>query len=99
MGKFYKQWHKNGKENPHFYAVRKGRKKGIFNTWEECEASTKGYRHNEFKGFLCLDEAYSYLYYGKPPKNIKGPMDKFLKKKDDVILTKKDIQTINKLLK
>jgi hypothetical protein len=43
-----------------FYAVRKGRKIGIFNTWEECERQTKGVS-SEFKSFPTYEEASAYL--------------------------------------
>jgi hypothetical protein len=40
--------------------VRKGRKRGIFNTWEECERQTKGVS-SEFKSFGSYEEASAYL--------------------------------------
>jgi hypothetical protein len=40
--------------------VRKGRKTGIFHTWEECEQQTKGVS-SEFKSFPTYDEASAYL--------------------------------------
>jgi len=44
-----------------YYAVRQGQKKGIFMTWEECQASTKGYSGAEFKSFKTLVEAEAYM--------------------------------------
>ncbi|PKM58228.1 MAG: RNase H [Firmicutes bacterium HGW-Firmicutes-3] len=44
-----------------YYAVRKGQKKGIFKTWEECQSSTKGYSGAEFKSFKTLMEAEAYM--------------------------------------
>ena len=34
-----------------FYAVRNGRKTGIFLTWEECEQQVKGFKDAEYKSF------------------------------------------------
>lgn len=44
-----------------FYAVRKGRKTGIFHTWEECKNQVHGYAGAEFKSFKNLKEAEDYL--------------------------------------
>jgi hypothetical protein len=43
-----------------WYAVRKGRTIGIFDTWEECEKQTKGVA-SEFRSFPTLEEAKAYL--------------------------------------
>ncbi len=43
------------------YAVRKGLKKGIFDTWEECKAAVNGFSGAEYKGFASREEAYEYL--------------------------------------
>jgi hypothetical protein len=43
-----------------FYAIRKARKIGIFDTWEECERYTKGVS-SEFKSFATYEEASAYL--------------------------------------
>lgn len=43
------------------YAVRKGKKTGIFNTWKECEEVVKGYSGAEFKSFININDANSYL--------------------------------------
>ena len=32
-----------------FYAVKKGRRNGIFNTWDECRAQIKGLYINHFR--------------------------------------------------
>lgn len=44
-----------------YYAVKKGKKTGIFRTWEECRASVEGCPGAEYKGFAELAEAESYL--------------------------------------
>ena len=43
-----------------FYAVRKGRSIGIFNSWEECERQVKGVS-SKFKSFTTLEEAKAYM--------------------------------------
>ena len=44
-----------------FYAVRKGRKPGIYSTWSECEAQVKGFPQAEYKSFRQRADAESYL--------------------------------------
>ena len=44
-----------------FYAVRRGRTQGIFNSWAECSAQVVGYSNCEFKGFYDLTAAQNYL--------------------------------------
>lgn len=44
-----------------FYAVRKGRKTGIFRTWDECRASVHGFSGSEYKSFGTLEEAQTFL--------------------------------------
>ena len=44
-----------------FYAVRKGKKTGIFNTWDECKEQVNGYSGAEYKSFLLKEEAEEYI--------------------------------------
>ena len=44
-----------------YYAVKRGKTRGIFATWEECRASVEGYPGAEYKGFKELAEAQGYL--------------------------------------
>ena len=44
-----------------YYAVRIGRKPGIYNSWAECEKEVKGYSGAEYKSFLSIEEAKKYL--------------------------------------
>lgn len=44
-----------------YYAVRKGRKTGIFEKWDECRAQVTGFASAEFKGFESLLEAQDFL--------------------------------------
>lgn len=43
------------------YAVRKGRKTGLFNTWPECQKQVIGFSGAEYKSFLTQKEAEKYL--------------------------------------
>lgn len=40
-----------------FYVVWKGRKRGIFTSWEECEAQVKGFTDAEYKAFASREAA------------------------------------------
>jgi ribonuclease HI len=44
-----------------YYAVRSGRKTGIFLTWEKCKESVHGFAGAEFKSFKDEDSALTYL--------------------------------------
>ena len=44
-----------------YYAVRKGRKTGIFESWEKCQKHITGYSGAEFKKFKELHHAETYL--------------------------------------
>jgi ribonuclease HI len=44
-----------------FYAVRKGKKVGIYNTWNECKEQVNGFSGAEYKSFTTLDEAKEYV--------------------------------------
>lgn len=44
-----------------FYAVRRGKCRGIFNSWSECLESVSGYPKAEYKGFVKKEEAKAYL--------------------------------------
>ena len=43
------------------YAVRAGRKTGIFTTWAECKAQVDGFQGARFKGFTDPNEALQWL--------------------------------------
>jgi viroplasmin and RNaseH domain-containing protein len=43
------------------YAVREGRKVGLFDSWAECERQIKGYSGAEYKSFADPNEARKYL--------------------------------------
>ncbi len=44
-----------------YYAVRKGHKPGIYNSWAECEMQVKAYSGAEFKKFKSFKEANNYI--------------------------------------
>lgn len=44
-----------------YYAVKKGRKPGIYNTWAECKEQVNGFSGPEFKGFTSLEDAKNYM--------------------------------------
>lgn len=44
-----------------YYAVRKGRIPGIYDTWEACKEQVHGYAAAEYKSFPALTEAKRYL--------------------------------------
>lgn len=43
------------------YAVKKGKKTGLYYSWEECKAMVIGFSGAEYKGFLTEEEARIYL--------------------------------------
>lgn len=44
-----------------FYAVRKGHRPGIYNTWAACEKAVKGFSGAEFKSFKTKAEADNFM--------------------------------------
>ena len=44
-----------------YYAVKKGRKPGIYGTWAECETQVKGFSGAVYKKFNSLKEAESFI--------------------------------------
>lgn len=44
-----------------FYAVKNGRKIGVYETWVECKEQVNGYKGAEFKSFNTREEALSYI--------------------------------------
>lgn len=53
-----------------FYAVKEGRKKGVFKTWEECRKQVDGHPNSVYKSFSSYDDAYSFVYGESTPNNI-----------------------------
>lgn len=52
-----------------YYAVKKGRKIGIFLTWDTCKKSIHKFKNAEYKSFSTLDEAEKYLKNKNPTNN------------------------------
>ena len=44
-----------------FYAVKVGKKPGIYNTWNECAEQVQGVSGAVYRGFVTLDEAETFL--------------------------------------
>lgn len=44
-----------------FYAVRSGRKPGIYETWDECKSMVCGFKGAEYKSFSTKEEAMLFL--------------------------------------
>lgn len=44
-----------------FYAVKEGRRPGIYRTWDECKEQTSGYSGAVFKSFKIKEDAVNYL--------------------------------------
>lgn len=57
-----------------FYAVRNGRKTGIFTSWSECQQSIIGFSGAEFKSFLNRSDAERFLL-GKEANQSTEPRD------------------------
>lgn len=49
------------RKKPQFYAVAKGRKPGIYHTWDECKFQVVGFSGAKYKGFPSEQEAKSYI--------------------------------------
>jgi ribonuclease HI len=44
-----------------FYAVRNGRKPGLYRTWDDCLEQIRGFPNNQFKKFTSEREAKNYV--------------------------------------
>lgn len=49
-----------------YYAVKRGRKPGVYKTWDECQDQVKGFNNAIYKSFMSKDLAESFIqdYYG-----------------------------------
>lgn len=56
-----------------YYAVKKGKKTGIFRTWDECKTVVNGYPGAQYKSFLTLEEAQAYMDGGQNKAPEKEP--------------------------
>lgn len=44
-----------------YYAVKRGKRTGVFKSWEDCRNAVEGYPGAQYKGFAALEEANAYL--------------------------------------
>lgn len=44
-----------------YYAVKKGREPGIYESWDECKSQVDGYKNAIFKSFKSKEEALSFM--------------------------------------
>lgn len=51
-----------------FYAVRTGRKTGVFTSWESCKEVVDGYSNADFKAFPTRQEAVKYIKGNQPSR-------------------------------
>lgn len=51
------------------YAVRKGKKTGLFLSWEECAAAVNGFPGAEYQGFQTEEEAKAWLADGQADRD------------------------------
>lgn len=72
-----------------FYAVHKGRTKGVFCTWKECQKSVEGYKGAVFKKFSKIEDAEYFAKYGKIQEIQEieiSEIPKYLENKFDIIV-------------
>lgn len=53
--------------SPKYYAVSRGRRPGVYRTWEECQRQINGYSHAEFKSFDTEAKAQRFVQQGSTP--------------------------------
>lgn len=63
-----------------YYAVKKGRITGVFQSWDECKSSVDGFPGAEYKGFATLEEAKLYMGSGSSVA-VQFPQESDLKSK------------------
>ncbi|MEY8392381.1 ribonuclease H family protein [Lachnospiraceae bacterium 45-W7] len=58
-----------------YYAVKKGKTPGIYNSWEECKAQVDGVSSAEYKSFKSEQEARDYIGNSMEQKIVKKPVE------------------------
>ena len=58
-----------------FYAVHKGKRRGIYTDWAECKQNIFGVKHPVFKKFNTKEEAEHFLVHGFGTKTNQSMMD------------------------
>ena len=56
-----------------YYAVKVGRTKGIYLSWDECKQMVDGFPGAKYKSFTSLQEAEAFIEDGKADKTVKAP--------------------------
>lgn len=54
-------WERGNMAKKKIYAVKKGKKTGIFQTWDACKTAVNGYSGAQYKSFFTVEEAQAYL--------------------------------------
>lgn len=67
-----------------YYAVKRGKIIGVFDTWETCKDSVEGYSGPVYKGFSTLEEARAFL--GEIQPEVAAPSSCETREKDDYVL-------------
>ncbi|XP_008059856.1 ribonuclease H1 isoform X1 [Carlito syrichta] len=62
-----------------FYAVRRGRRTGVFLTWDECRAQVDRFPAARFKKFATEDEAWAFVRNSTSPGGSEGQKNKDVK--------------------
>ena len=60
------------------YAVKVGRKPGIYLTWSDCQEQINGFSNAKFKSFSSYDEAHNFLNFQESWRHIKAPTYKYI---------------------
>lgn len=78
-----------------YYAVKNGRKIGIFQTWHECKEQTEGFSNAKFSSFKTLEEAEYYLHNDSPEISDIEQSSSLTNEKIDEILNTSNDTTAN----
>lgn len=61
-----------------YYAVAKGHKIGIFNTWIECKNAVNNYKYAKYRKFSTHEEAQQFLEENKVQINLESHVDYYV---------------------
>lgn len=81
-----------------FYVVWEGKEPGIFNTWEDCLANTKGYPKAKFKSFKtreAAEKAYNESYWDYAGKNSSEKFESELSEEELLLIGKPILKSIS----
>lgn len=68
-----------------FYAVKNGRKPGVYDTWDECKLQVDGFSGAKYKGFKTEQEAMEFVYGNLIDSNLTKEQNN---KVDSIIMNK-----------